>query len=128
MVRIQVEYIQVAQSRYLHLIAEKREAADATPLRKKLQGMVMSGEAKVLETAMVVGRSGEKATIESIKEFIFPTDYNPPGSIPFELTDEQKNRLRNRRMLRIPITPTCFESRNLGATLEVAPNIGADNH
>lgn len=127
MVRVQVEYIQVTQSRYLELIAEKRKSANATSMRKKLQGMVMNSEAKVLETSMVVARSGGSSTIESIGEFIFPTEYEPPGSIPFELTKDQQAEMYAARVLRIPITPFAFETKNLGTTLEIEPVIGFDN-
>ena len=38
----------------------------------------------MLETMMVVARSGEKATSEGISEFIYPTEYEPP-EIPSEV-------------------------------------------
>lgn len=126
MVRIQVEYVQVSQAKYLELVSVKRKSADATPIRKRLQEMVAVDEAKVLETGMVVARSGEKATVESIGEHIYPTEYEPsswsnsgngglvkPTFIP--------------SILKVPTISRAFETRNVGHTIEVAPIIGANN-
>jgi general secretion pathway protein D len=80
----------------------------------------------------VTAKSGQKATIEIIREFIYPTEYEPPelpntvgatgglgggglgggSSGLFPVT---------------PATPTAFETRNTGVTLEIEPTI-ADNN
>ena len=129
MVRVQFEYIEVSQEDYLELMAVPRNGADATPARKRLQEMVAKDEAKVVETGMVVCRSGERATAESIGERIYESEYEPsvfPGSQPIpEILDY--------RWLRMGIfslghhAPVYFETRNTGHTIEVAPNIGHDS-
>jgi hypothetical protein len=39
--------------------------------------MIKAETAKLLETSLVVARSGRKATTESIRERIYPTEYEP---------------------------------------------------
>jgi general secretion pathway protein D len=78
----------------------------------------------------VTTRSGQRATIEVIREFIYPTEFDPPqipqtvgattgliggggGSGTFPVT---------------PTTPTAFEMRPVGVRMEVDPVIGPDGY
>ena len=130
-VQVQVEFVEMAHEDLTKLLfLSKPESSDATELRKTVGEMVRKDEASVLETMMVVARSGEKATGEGIREFIYPTEYEPP-EVPNEVDIPDKEsgltpeEIKLMWMLRTPATPTSFETRNLGNTLEVAPNIGA---
>ena len=84
----------------------------------------------LLSAPRVTTKSGQKATVEIIREFIYPTQFQPPqipqsigttsglvggggGGGSFPVT---------------PTTPTAFEKRNTGVTLEVEPVIGPDNY
>ena len=74
----------------------------------------------LLSAPSVMARSGQRAKIEVIREFIYPTEYDPP-EVP------QNIRLDNGGSVPItPATPTAFETRNTGVTLEVDPVLGAD--
>ena len=95
-----------------------------------MRGLSQKKGSDLMTAPSVTARSGEKATIEIIREFIYPTEYEPPelpnsvgggntgggliggGAQSFPVT---------------PATPTSFETRNTGVTLEIAPNIGANN-
>ena len=97
-----------------------------------LRGLAQKKGSDVMTAPSVLARSGEKATIEVIREFIYPTEYEPPelpnavgatgglgggggvgGSAIFPVT---------------PATPTAFETRNTGVTLEIEPTIGEHNY
>lgn len=77
----------------------------------------------------IMARSGQRAKVEVIREFIYPTEYDPP---------EIPNQVGSTGGLigpgggstaAIPVTPanpTAFETRNTGVTLEVDPVLGAD--
>jgi general secretion pathway protein D len=83
----------------------------------------------------ITARSGQKATIEIIREFIYPTEYEPP-QIPTNVGGGNGN---NGGIGGIgggggggstpvtPATPTAFETRNTGVTLEVEPTIGEND-
>jgi general secretion pathway protein D len=91
----------------------------------------------LLSAPRVTAKSGQKATIEIIREFRYPTEFEPPqipqsfgnqgttlglggvggglggGSSSFPVT---------------PTTPTAFDTRNTGVTLEVEPQVGPDGY
>lgn len=132
-VQVQVEFVEMSHLKLTELLFLSDPASsDASPLRKQVVELVKKGEAEVLETMMVVSRSGEKATSEGIREFIYPTEYEPP-EIPSKITIPGKpdelspEKLKLMWMMRTPATPTAFETRNLGSTLEVAPTIGVND-
>jgi general secretion pathway protein D len=101
-----------------------------------MRGLAQKKGSDVMTAPSVLARSGEKATIEVIREFIYPTEYEPPelpqsigssfsgngggiggglggGTTSFPVT---------------PATPTAFETRNTGVTLEIEPTIGENNY
>ena len=100
-----------------------------------MRGLSQKKGADLMTAPSVTAKSGQKATIEIIREFIYPTEYEPPelpnsvgttsgfsgggiggiggssgGSFPVT-----------------PATPTAFETRNTGVTLEVEPTIGEND-
>jgi hypothetical protein len=123
-VQVQVEYLEMSHEALTKLLfLAKPKSSDATKLREQVQDMVSKNEAKVLETQIASARSGQKATSESIHEFIYPTEYEPP-SLPG--TFEGKPPKNPPEWSPAP-TPTAFETRNLGSTLEIQPTIGENN-
>jgi hypothetical protein len=88
--------------------------------------LAKEGGAKILETNMVICRSGQRAGIESVREEIYPTEFGPPeltGSVsePFRVFPSSRNLPELR-----PVTLSAFETRNTGVTLEVEPTIGSN--
>ena len=72
----------------------------------------------------VVGRSGQRCKVENIKEFIYPTEYDPP-----EMTAPPKGDPANKvpgGIVVTPANPTAFDVRNVGVTWEVEPVVRAD--
>lgn len=86
----------------------------------------------LLSAPRVTTKSGQRAVIEIIREFRYPTSYTPP-EIPKAVgavnsrTDSDIISLGGGS--NVPVTPTTpkeFGTRNTGVTLEVEPVIGAD--
>ncbi len=124
--RIQVEWIELSHEDLTTLLEEdegmrrsERLSGNAGPLRDSIKSLIDKNDARILETAIVIARSGQRAKVESITEFIYPTEYDPPTAIVSSNSKEQS----------VSIAPqaTAFETRNLGVTLEVDPVIGADD-
>jgi general secretion pathway protein D len=78
----------------------------------------------LLSAPKVTTKSGQRAVIEIVREFRYPTTFTPPqvpsissstqivsGVVPVVVT---------------PTTPQSFETRNTGVTLEVEPVVGPD--
>ena len=126
-IRIQVEFIELSLKESTALMADAKATKTDTLLRERLTALIKADDAKMLATQIVVGRSGEKMTTESIREFIYPTEYETPklpGSFGTDKATAKKTDLTD---LATPPTPTAFEIRNLGSTLEVEPTIGEHN-
>ncbi|MDF1751489.1 MAG: hypothetical protein P1U89_01815 [Verrucomicrobiales bacterium] len=107
-------------------------ASDAKALRYDLDTMVESGEAKLLETAFIIARSGNRAKVESIREYQYPTEYEPQtvpntvGDITVVAQDGGTLPAKSQILFTEP-TPAKYEVRNVGITLEVDAVLGADN-
>jgi general secretion pathway protein D len=73
----------------------------------------------VLSAPKVTTKSGSSATIEIVREFRYPEEYDPP-QIP-------QNTGTGRQPI-APATPTTFTMKPVGVVLEVEPTVGADNN
>lgn len=97
-----------------------------------MRGLSQKKGADVMTAPSIVARSGEKATIEIIREFIYPTEYEPP-ELPNNVgaTGIGSGGLGSSAVSTFPVTPatpTAFETRNTGVTLEVEPTLGDDGY
>ncbi len=97
-----------------------------------MRGLAQKKGTDLMTAPSVTARSGEKATIEIIREFIYPTEYEPP-ELPNSIgaTGGQGGGLgvgSNSGIFPVtPATPTSFETRNTGVTLEIEPTIDSNN-
>jgi general secretion pathway protein D len=96
-----------------------------------LRAINQSKAADLMSAPSVVARSGEVARLEVIREFIYPTEYDPP-EIPQQfgaLGAVGGGGVGGSDVSSFPVTPanpTAFEQRNVGVTLETTPTIGPD--
>ncbi|MCW1924535.1 hypothetical protein OKA05_18360 [Luteolibacter arcticus] len=124
LVRVQAEFIEVSHETLTKLLLKPREGADDSGLRQDLAKLAEEGKATVVETMLCTGRSGEKSLAESLKEYIYPTEYEP-AEISKEIhTTANGGKLEGiSRDSAVGPTPTSFETRNLGSSLEIAPTL-----
>ncbi|MCB1204741.1 MAG: hypothetical protein KDN18_10820 [Verrucomicrobiae bacterium] len=94
-----VQYIDVKRERWQHWLAENEVKLDATPLRKEVETWVAAGDAKLSESSLVMGKSGQRATVESVRFQIYPHE---------QVTDPSGQSF-----------PDSIECRNVGTTTEV---------
>ena len=96
--------------------------------------------ADLLSAPSVTTKSGMPAQIEIIREFIYPTEYDPP-EIPNSFGNNLQGSNNSSSLPGLnpspatvstfpvtPATPTAFETRNVGVTLEVDPVVGANGY
>lgn len=125
MIQVQVEYIELSHELLTKLLfLAEPKSTDAMPLRRQLHELVAKNEAKVLETQIVVCKSGQKATTESLHEFIYPTEYE---SASRSKPDEKPKALPATSFPYNPATPTAFDTRNVGSNLEVESTLSEDS-
>ena len=87
----------------------------------------------LLSAPRVTTKSGQRATIEIVREFRYPTQFEPP-QIPQTFGGGVNTgaplvagQASNAGAFPVtPTTPTAFETRNTGVTLEVEPVVGPD--
>jgi general secretion pathway protein D len=84
----------------------------------------------VLAAPSVVTKSGQRANVALVREFIYPTEFDPP-QIPQTVGDPTTRTVAPVFVPPIvpvtPSTPTAFEKRDVGIVLDVEPVIGDDN-
>ncbi|MCB1237498.1 MAG: hypothetical protein KDM91_20710 [Verrucomicrobiae bacterium] len=90
----------------------------------------------LLCSAGVLTRPGERAVIKQVREFIHPTEYDPP-EIPNQIAGPNLFIVDlitgnvfsppSGTIAATPANPAAFETRELGKVLEVEPIIGPDN-
>ncbi len=124
--RIQVEWIELSHKDYTALMAERDvsnpeifKSSNDGPLRKKLEEMIAEDKANIIDTAMVIARSGQRAKVESVQEVIYATEYEKGGS------GSEDGKKGMSKTAALPIA-TAYETRNVGTTMEVDPVLGAD--
>jgi len=96
-----------------------------------MRGLAQKKGTDLMTAPSVTAKSGQKATIEIIREFIYPTEYEPPelpNTVGSSFVDTGGLGLGSSASTFpvTPATPTAFETRNTGVTLEIEPTI-ADN-
>ncbi|MEO6872133.1 MAG: Amuc_1098 family type IV pilus outer membrane protein [Chthoniobacterales bacterium] len=85
----------------------------------------------LLSAPRVTTKSGQRAVIEIVREFRYPTQFNPP-QIPQTFNPPSQQSILPGQASQgtsfpvTPTTPTAFETRNTGVTLEVEPVVGPD--
>jgi general secretion pathway protein D len=78
----------------------------------------------LLSAPKVTTKSGQRAIIEIVREFRYPTTFTPP-QVPSITGGGSGNGTVNIAVV-TPTTPQTFETRNTGVTLEVEPVVGPD--
>ena len=82
----------------------------------------------------IVTRSGQRASVSITREFPYPTEFDPPeipqtfgsGSATLITAFGSQSLGGDTPVVATPTTPTTFDVRELGASLEVEPVIGPD--
>jgi hypothetical protein len=130
MIQTQFECVETSHEDATRLLFLRDQSSfDASKLRGELQKMVVDQKAKVVDTILVVSGQGQKVTSESHQELIYATEYEPPG-IPNQVDIPDKKitpeMIKVMEWMRVPATPTAFEPRNVGGSLEVETTMNLD--
>ena len=100
-----------------------------------LRGLSQKKGADLMSAPSVVTTAGQRAKIEIIREFIYPTEYDPP-EIPQTFGNNGGGGFGGFGGVGggnggggfpvTPANPTAFDTRNVGVTMEVEPNVDPD--
>lgn len=90
----------------------------------------------LMSAPSVTTKSGQQATVEVVREFIYPTEFQPP-QIPQQVGTTNSGSTTTLvgtgtssvgSFPVTPTTPTAFEMRPVGVRMEVEPTVGADGY
>jgi hypothetical protein len=115
-IRMCFQWIEVPHPLLTELTSGEKKTGAA--LHAEVLAQVKQGKAKLLNTDVLVCKSGQKTTIQSFREEIYPTEYCPPGSDDIAYYPPFSPGVRG---------IVAFESRNVGVTVEVEPTSGNDD-
>lgn len=92
-----------------------------------IRGLSQKKGVDLMSAPSVTTKSGTRATMEVTREFIYPTEFDPP-----QLPQGQGGSLTlgggGGQQIATPTTPTAFEMRQTGVRLEAEPTVGADGN
>ena len=109
------QMIVLPQKLALPLLPELLDETKIDAAFAKLQELIASGTAQLAANLVVKMRDGQRSVAESIEEMRYGTEFDPP-----QLPQNAPNDPAILKHWPITgITPTAFETRNIGATLEV---------
>lgn len=122
-VRVSVQYVELPHADLTLLLADSPGNA---ALHGKAMEMVRANKARIVETCIGVCQSGEKATVESVREEVFPTEVTPPG-ISYSIGNSPSNSVPPWLSETI-YSPkhrsyTAFETHNTATMLEMEVNV-----
>lgn len=124
--RVQVRLIEISHTD----LVDAMDAIDSSDgsLYSEVQKLKKKGKAKLVHLAIVTARSGEKSSVESLREMIFPTEYEHPSfpDSPKMVEQQGKQRWKHHPIRPYGAPPVAFETRNVGDTLEIEPSISSD--
>ncbi len=151
--RIRFEWIEMSQGEFAKLMAEPdpatpkiHQSSNDGPLRAKVEELIKEQKARIIDASFLMAKSGMRAKVESIRELIYATEYDGASlKLPSKPNDSDKDaaptepredaeekRAANTSkdsdeepLLLLP-NPVAFETRNVGTTVEVDPQIGPD--
>ncbi|CAN5494998.1 hypothetical protein BH23VER1_BH23VER1_04500 [soil metagenome] len=115
-VALRLEYYELDHVMLNTLVAEPTDSMDAGTVREAVLELVRTGEATQIESAFMVTKSGQRAKVESVIEWIYPIEYDPP-----EIAKNIKGPISAGTDIMSLLTPTAFDTRNLGLTFEADP-------
>ncbi len=107
--------------------------APSSSIQMLMRGLDQKKAVDRMATPSVVTRSGQEATIKVVREFIYPTEYEPPelpnsvGGGETIIIDGEILQTGSANLMPVtPATPTAFDTRDVGITLSVLPTASPD--
>lgn len=99
-----------------------------------MRGLAQKKGSDLMTAPSVTARSGQKATIEVIREFIYPESYTPPeipqnigGGFGGQGGGQGGQGGGGGNVPVAPASPDSFATRNTGVTLEIEPTLGEND-
>ncbi len=93
-----------------------------------IRGLSQKKGVDLMSAPSVTTKSGTRATMEVTREFIYPTEFDPPRLPQGGGGLNVGGGGGGGQQIATPTTPTAFEMRQTGVRLEAEPTVGADGN
>jgi hypothetical protein len=114
----------VPQKTMLSLVAEFGDDTTADAAWEKVQKMIESGEATLAGDLVAKGAAGQKLVSSTSEELRYATEFEPP-QLPDKIPAENAVEFL-KAWPHVGATPTAFETRNVGESLELSVTVSED--
>ncbi len=128
-VRISVEWIEMSSSDATELLRTPRETTNDSDLRNQVDKLISTDKAVMYESKVTTSRMGKPSRNESVREEIYPTEYDPP-SLPGTFSSEADTTpvwTSSSKGLS-GFVPTAFETRHTGVSVEIDPSYDSETN
>ena len=101
---------------------------NSTSLQAVMRGLDQKKGVDLMATPSTVTRSGQSASVRVVREFIYPSEYEPP-ELPNSVGNNGNDGGFGGATTVSPVTPatpSAFEKKDVGVILEVLPTVGQD--
>lgn len=130
-VTVDVLMVSLPQEEALRLLPELRDVSRVFDAQDSILRLVANGQAKLISWPEVTVQSGGEGGSKATLEFRFPSPFDQPTGAqtlsgpPMLILSPEEHALRLLRLAGI-IPPNTFESRQVGATIEVSAVVSED--
>ena len=128
---VDMQIITLPAQAAIPLIAEMRDPKKSDAAFAQIQQLLAKKEAILIAWPMLAMQSGEQSVAEDINEVRYPSDFEAP-SVRIEPDYSSPTKTEKKRapvtlsLTEFTPTPTSFEVRNTGVTLQVEPRYNAE--
>ena len=130
-IMIHLEYVEMSHATMMKLMADPEATKNDTTLRAKLEKLIQTKNAEVVETQIATLENNSETTIKStVRESIYPTEFITPKFLQNKTpnkdeaeTDIEEIPLNEHILAPIPIS---FETRESGTFAHVVASIQKD--
>jgi len=127
-IRVAVQFIELTPADLTKVL--DASAGSGTKLHAAARGLVRSGKAKLLDTAVISAPTAERSTVESVMERIYPTE-EEPNDFPNAVggTPETAFPPVNKSGIIVarPVISKDWDTRNVGMTFEAEASYDEDS-
>jgi hypothetical protein len=129
---VEMQIVAIPRETAIPLIRDLMDKDKIETAYLRIQDLLEKKTAKLIGWPTLITQSGSRATTEAVQEFRYATEYTP-GVIEFYVPD--KDAAAGGAAGKLPAdiertqfngSPTAFETRNTGVTLEIEPTLSAD--
>ena len=119
-VLMQVELLELRQELLTELMSDTRYSGDGHALRLELQERRAVGQVSLVSLLILRGRLEEKSSLESIREVIFPSEYEPSSPpVAINLAALPSGPAPPRNAIEVPRVPPAWDMEPVGELLEM---------